>query len=196
MYKTYLAILCLTGLLILGCSQTLPAAKPGDRPESTFEFGQKLQERAVSLASSELARLNAVELLYRNIPMRHQIQNPAIFRIDQGWTKVYRRFSGFEVKDIRRSDSLLAPIIFDIDYEYEAFGTVFRKESDGAALEETKTDVIYESIYSDIIRVEYSCDDKGNLLNSQKEYMPRPKYFLLDELDEIIVGPETPQSTQ
>ena len=193
MTRIWLSITALACILILGCSQSLPlGSSPAE--ESVTVYGQRLHQKATELATSELARLNAMEMMYRNIPMRHQIQNPATLLIDTGWAKVYRRFSGFEVKDVLRSDSLLTPVLYEIEYQYDIFATQFRKERDGDALEETKKDKVYEPLYSDVLNVKYGCNEFGELINPNLEFLPRPNYYQITEFNEVVLGAKPPQS--
>lgn len=192
MTRIWLSITALACILILGCSQSLPiGSSPAE--ESITVYGHRLHQKATDLATSELARLNAMELMYRNIPMRHRIQNPATLMIDTGWTKVYRRFSGFEVKDVLRSDSLLSPVLYEIEFKYDIFATQFRKEGDGSALEETKMDKVYEPLYSDVLNVKYGCNEEGELMNPDLGFLPRPNYYRIKEFNEVVLGAKPPQ---
>lgn len=194
MNRTYLTIAALAAVLIVGCTQTVPNTSSGSGQESVTEYGLELQQKAIDLASAELARFNAVELLYRNIPMRHRITNPGTMHFDFGWVKLYRRFSDLDVKDVRRSDSLLTPIIFEVEFEYELYGTRFHRESEGPALEKTRTDIIFDILHSDTVTIFYGCNEEGQLVNSDQEYLPRPNYFQVDAFNEVVVGPAKPNS--
>jgi len=194
MNRTNLTIAALAAVLIVGCTQTVPSTSSGSGQESVTEYGLELQQKAINLASSELARFNAIELLYRNIPIRHRITNPGTMHFDFGWVKLYRRFSDFEVKDVRRSDSLLTPIIFEVEYDYELFGTRFNRESEGPALAKTREDIVFEVRHSDTVTVFYGCNESGVMVNSDQEYLPRPNYFQVEAFNEVIVGPAKPNS--
>lgn len=188
MNRTYCCITLIAALMIVGCSQMTTTRPENSSSESATEYGQRLEQKARTLAQAELARLNAIEMVYRNIPMQHSIITPGTSQRLFGWTKIYRRFSYAKVRDVIRSESLLAPIKYKIEYGYEVFATDYRKEIDGPALEQTLTDNRYRILRTNVLHVDYACDESGNPKGDIQEYLPRPKIFESDYLGEIVIG--------
>ncbi len=83
-----------------------------------------LLARATALAETELLRLNAAEMIYRNKVYVH------VFAMTSGsmdparrCMKLYRRFAGFEIADIETTPSILHPIKLSIRYDFDLIGT-------------------------------------------------------------------------
>jgi hypothetical protein len=130
------------------------------------------------------------------MPEKHGLRSPATLIKEAGWVKVYRRFSSYTVNDIRRSESLLHPVIYDVDYHYDVFGTRFRNIKDKDALSETQRDSAFALQYSDTLRRAYHCDEDGNLLENVPPLPTRPNYFPGDHMNETIEDRYFSPSTQ
>jgi hypothetical protein len=182
MVRTLISIALLLILLIAGC------AKPIVNEPSATEQGADFLAKAETLARQQMVRFNAIELIYRNMPEKHSVRSPATLVKESGWVKVYRRFSSYTVKDIRRSESLLHPIIYDVEFSYDVFGTRFRNMKEKNALPATQLDNSFAVQYSDTLHHAYQCDEFGNLLEKVPAFPKRPNYFQGDHMNEMIEG--------
>ena len=99
-------------LIIPALSLTLLAGCANKSDKTGDDHVGQLREKASIIGQQELARFNAADLLYKNIPELHTTIVPIIERKRHIWVKTYRRYSDFEVLDITRTQSLLAPIAF------------------------------------------------------------------------------------
>lgn len=185
--KNIFVILC-TGCFLSACTGS-PSGAP---PDSDSDHTQVLLEKADRFAQSELARYNAVELIYKNIPELHTTRVPINNKLLQGWTKTYRRFTDYEVVDIVQSGSLLAPIQYEITFQYEQYNTSYRKTDEANAQELCEKDFQYTLRFTDSITRNFACDEKGIPLNSISEMPERPLYFKKEYLQETTSMPSLP----
>lgn len=115
-----------------------------------------LREAAARLAETELVRLQALEEPRKEKLILSPTMNP--FTIGTGiWSRVYREYTGYEIKDIRLKDSLMHPVEFEITYAFKVFATPGRNEDFKGAKElaeaehefefrrETSLDLVYQA---------------------------------------------------
>lgn len=187
MKRIYISIIALGLVLIIGC------ARPGTNDTSDSTDSDELIAKAEALAQSELMRLNAIEMVYRNIPEVHRYSSPATLTPESGWVKVYRRISSFEVNDVRRTDSVLHPVIYEVDYKYDVFGTLYRNNRIINALELSRSDSQFAIRYSGVIKHTYQCDTNGDLVKNTGLILTRPNFFIDDIYQESVDPPNSPK---
>lgn len=181
-----LILLCAV-FMLSGCGDTA-----SDSSSNTPDTLLELQQKADRFAQSELARYNAAELIYKNIPELHTTRVPINNQLIQGWTKTYRRFTDYEVVDIVHSESILAPIQYEINFHYEQYNTPYRKTDQPTAQEQCENDFRYELRFTDSLIRHFDCDEKGDLLEGVSEIPERPLYFKKDYLRETSKRPSLP----
>lgn len=177
-------LICLSTLI--GCGESMRDTTPEivdastqDTTQSTLgDFRVTMLEQAESLAAEELARLSAIELLYKNIPQLQMATIPVEERRIGGWVKSYRKYTGYEINDIYRSDSYLYPIIFEISYQFDQFHTETRDfknvRSQGISMNDKK----FTLLKKDSLIRRYRCDENGVYLKNLPELPPRPSIFV------------------
>jgi hypothetical protein len=145
---------------------------------SMGEFRVAMLHKAETLAEEEMARLAAIELLYKNISEMQMEIIPAELRRVGGWVKSYRKYTGYEINDIYRSDSYLNPIVFEIAYQFDQFHTEVRTwenmKSQGLSMKDKK----FKMIKKDALIRRYRCDENGDYLGNLPEMPPRPSIFI------------------
>ncbi|MFP6584595.1 MAG: hypothetical protein VCD00_18830 [Candidatus Hydrogenedentota bacterium] len=181
MIKSYLSILALALLFIAGC------AKPTVEKKSITEYGNDLFEKADTLAKQELVRFNAIDMIYRDIPEMHTFRSPATRIQESGWVKVYRRITSYTIEDVKRSDSLIHPVVYEINYHFDVFGTAFRNTKIQNAFGATENSSNYVKRYNGTLERQYYCDENGIPIDPVSRVPSRAMYFEGDYLDETIV---------
>jgi len=167
-----------------GGGEGYPVDSPGASASVTVE---SLQEKAVELASRDLERLNAAEMMYRNRVYAHHYLLGDIQRV--AYAKLYRHFTDFDVKDIRRSDSLLRPYAIDLEYRFDYVGTegIVGNYQDLESVEKVKNDFHFRVLGENVLRRLYFCDASGacylngELAEEASEALERPNYWTLGE---------------
>jgi hypothetical protein len=156
--------------------------------ESSSEYAERLKEKAFIIGQNELARFNAADLLYKNIPALHSIQIPIMMTYNHVWAKTYRRFTDFAVSDVRRSESLISPISFLITFQYDQFSTEGHGTELGNAKELAMADSSFTLRFSDSFTRDYVCNDEGVLLDLIPPLPKRPDFFQEEYNDEAQLG--------
>lgn len=187
MKRIYSSIIALGLVLIIGCAQ------PGSNDASNSTDADELLAKAEALAQGELMRLNAIEMVYRNIPEVHRYSSPATLTPESGWVKVYRRISSFEVKDVRRTDSVLHPVVYEVDFKYDVFGTLYRNNRISNALELCENDSQFKFQYGDVFEHTYFCDADGELVGETSLILPRPTFFYESIFQASVDSPNHPK---
>jgi len=145
---------------------------------SMNDFRLTMIDKAETLAHEELSRLAAVELLYKNISQLQTEKIPVEERQVGGWVKSYRKYTGYEINDIYRSDSYLHPVVFEISYQFDQFHTPIRDfkdlKSQGISMKDKKFSLLKKA---SIIR-RYRCDENGDYLGDLPQMPPRPSIFV------------------
>ena len=182
-----LGLIC-TLCLVSGCTGTPSESSP----DSGRDHIERLETKADIFAQSELARYNAADLIYKNIPELHSTRVPINNQLIHGWTKTYRRFTEYEVNDIVQSESLLTPIHYEITFHYEQYNTPYRKTDQPDAQQQCEEDFQYELRFTDSLTRTFACDKEGELLETVSAPPERPLYFKKDYLRETTTMPSLP----
>ena len=189
----FATLLLLTTLGVSSCSDPAPRETPdetGSLPIVHFDFGQPigmtrarysdyLKQKATNLAESDMARLSAVELIYRDKMYYYGYQNSVATVSHGAYAKMYREFTGYEVLDITHSDSLFHPILFTIEFNCDILVTepVFVEWESRKDAQNAHTNKNYLFQRSDTIRRTYTCDEKGSPQEPLPPPLERPNYW-------------------
>lgn len=161
-------VLCLG--ILGGCAQ--------NATESMDDRIEVLRQKAESLGAQELARFNAGDLLYKNVPELHSTIVPVANIERFFWLKTYRRYKEYDVVDVQQSPSLIAPITIVVSFEYDQFSTPYRSTDEFEdALARAKQDYNFELRLSDSFVRYYGCDANGDLVGETPQLPSRPDYF-------------------
>lgn len=136
-----------------------------------------LRDRAVQLAEAELAKMNAIELTYRNKPAVHTISNPAFFEEIVVYAKVYRNYTHYRIADIAHAESVLHPLSIDIEYDFEIIATRSHHSTVPNAEKEAKIDTVFRVLGRDTFKRHYLCDEEGKQERAIPDYLGRPRFF-------------------
>lgn len=172
--------LTIVSLFVLGCR-----LEPDVQPELAEPAGSDpysptldaLEQRAVELASRDLERLNAAEMVYRNRVFAHQLVTGD--RVLFAHVKLYRHFTGYSVVDIRSSDSLRHPYAVDVEFSFDYVGTE-AATSRGPfpnVGDHPEEDFDFRVLDSDLWRWSYLLDQSGNETNHPPYMLDRPIYW-------------------
>lgn len=142
--------------------------------EYTVNFVDTLLEKSNRIGASEFARFNASEMLYKNTPQLYSTTVPIMEIQRFFWVKTYRRYTGYEVTDIKRSSSLLKPFSYEITYDFDQFSTSARNiENREGALRQSSGDSNFSMLFHKSFVRNYLCDSEGNLLGATPDLPPR-----------------------
>jgi len=86
----------------------------------------RLLRSAYRLAEQELAQFRKSEEMYKDKLMTHPFTLNPFHPGAKMYVKWYRDFTGYEVRDIYRSDSFLWPAVFEVAYNYDLMHTDIR----------------------------------------------------------------------
>ncbi len=186
----FLLLLVVAGLS--SCTGKHPSESSRDTglsPVVHFDFGQPmgmtraeyadfLKQKAAELADAELARLSAIELMYRDKTYYHSFQMQQGNIAGSAYAKVYREFTDSRLVDITSSESILRPFLITIDFDYdilasEAVQTRMIDHQKALTARNFKTYAVSRSATT---RLVYSCDEKGRLL-ALPPPLPRPNVW-------------------
>jgi len=169
------------GAALVGCEPLSPRAGSGGGEVAASN--DVLLEKAQRLAESELARLSAAEMIYRNLVYDHiYVDEDNGVRTDI-LMKYYRNFRGTEVVDVKRTDSLLQPLEFVIRYDFDMIGTRIEAGLPKTMVEtarKVKNDNAFQIYASDSLVRLYRCDAAGECGAVGPELLPRPNYWELN----------------
>ncbi len=194
MKRTVSAILfLLTTVGSSSCSGPRPTetADKTDLPSIVhFDFGQPigmtradyadyLEQKAHELAEADLARLSAIELVYRNKMYYYGFEIPSSNISHGAYAKMYREFTGYELVDITHSDSLFHPILFAIEFNYDILLSepVFVERENRKDAQNAYINKNYHFHRSDNVRRTYLCDEKGSPRQPLPPPLARPNYW-------------------
>lgn len=176
--------LLLTAVVVVGgvSCDNLTSVDTGAETEASVDV---LLEKAQQLAKSELARLSAAEMIYRNRVCDHVYtsQDRGI-RTDMVM-KFYRNFRNAEVVDVKRTDSLLYPVEFVIRYDFDSLGTQGEAASYtnlAQAAKKVKNDNVFKVFASDSMVLTYECNALGECDTAIPEFLPRPNFWELNQI--------------
>ena len=203
----YLLIVCGGGLAACGAREaTAPAEHLSPTAEASHSEDQApvsyasddayrdmLLEKANELALSELARLSAAELLYRNTPTPHRIEMADLAPNIGVYTKIYRSFNDYEITDIARSNSFLHPVSYEITFKYDILATDTRPFSLPNAEQLAGGDAQFSVISSNRMTRTYPARADGEPLGHLPELPPRPDFYKRD-IESKVWAPQAPST--
>lgn len=184
--------------VFVGCQEVQPQQERAVEPRATivhYDFGQPLgmtrseyalflRERATGLAEAEIARLSAIELIYRNKTFRYSFESRQVDLSGSAFGKMYRQFTGFEIMDIVHSDSLLLPLVIDIEFSYDLLGTkvipVDAKKPQNAKIAQSDHD--FRLVAQKTIQLQYDWDEQGNVIGPELDFLARPNHYELSKV--------------
>ena len=172
-----------------GFLAALPACSPTTPPSiynPTPEFVAGLEDQAHKLAEADLARFNAAEEQYKNeVSLEVDPANPNPFREGVGaYFKWYRNFTAYKIADIQRSESLLKPIVIQIEYTCDMMATNAWDEDakDEFLGIDPRKNAEKETAFNVQRQVrflrEYPCDAHGSPLPTDDAVIPRGNFFV------------------
>ncbi len=187
----YLLPLVVAGLS--SCIGQHPSESSEDTSLSTtvhFDFGQPmgmtraeyadlLKQNAVDFADAELARLSAIELMYRDKTYFHSFRMSLGDITASAYAKTYRQFTDSRLVDITRSESILHPLLLTIDFDYDILASelVLSKMRDRRKASTAHSLKTYTFSRSGTTRHVYICDEMGRPLDPLPPPLPRPNVW-------------------
>ncbi|MCH7959445.1 MAG: hypothetical protein IID08_04915 [Candidatus Hydrogenedentes bacterium] len=163
------AFLC---VLLAACG----GSRDGDSGPNRGVADRALLARAEELAQSEIARLAAEALVYRSNAELHETILPVIGSKVGVYVKMYREFTGYEVVDIVRSNSILYPVEIAIRFDFDVLATEVRSIGAPDAQVHAQADYRFRVFRQDSVRRRYRCDPEGNPVDILPE-LPRLKFY-------------------
>ncbi len=194
----------LVGASVCACSAPQPDEVAADTPAVTpaatldatlsgslkFDFGQPvgmdradyaayLMVEAAKLAESELARLSAIELVYRNKLYYHSFYIPGTYNKGGAYVKMYREFTDYSIVDISHSVSILHPISVLVEFNYDIVATdpVLVDGEDIAGARTARNRANPNFFRRDSVRMYYPCDELGVPELPLPAQLARPNYW-------------------
>lgn len=189
---TRIPLTCAIGFAILLSSVAAVAGSqargPGNNGDSLSigpdepGYIDMLRAKAAALAESELARMAAVELIYRSRVQLYETEDPVFSNKIGVYMKLHRNFTGYRLIDIVRSESLMFPIVIEIQYDFDLLATKTHpmKAPNAKELAKGERDLRVLGHYS-FLRL-YRCGVDGNVVEGAGQFLPRPDLYALDKL--------------
>ncbi len=179
-------VLVLFGFALIGCEAPLDYADSGESKSadgrtadgSALPDESTLKAWAQELGESELRKLAAAEMIYRNAVFEHLLEGD--LSVSCTYMKLYRQFREFEVVDIARSESILRPVRYTIRYDYDLLGTSTEHQSrvrDLSLAREAASDMYFSKITEDSLTRTYDSDGIGRPVNNYPPQLERPNYW-------------------
>lgn len=184
-------ILLLMSAALCACSAPQQEKGSTSRPSYlNFDYGQPegmtraeyagyLKGEAAKLAESELARLSAIELVYRNELYYHSFNIPGTYSKGGAYVKMYRQFTEYAIIDITHPISLLHPIFVTIEFNYDIIATdpilVDSEDMEAAQTARNRGNPVY--FRSGSVRRFYRCDEMGVPESPLPAPPKRPNYW-------------------
>ncbi len=169
--------------LLFGCTDSMRSGSSSQGLSASRVA--KLTEKAHQLAESEMARMSAAEMIYRNKVQVNETSIPAMILGESLKTtvylKIYRNFTGYEVEDIVFSDSVLYPVTYEIRYEYDVLATTHRGSHLLNANSLSSQDREFKLLRHSSTTQRYRCDRSGSYKGAPAGLLSRPNLFFLGE---------------
>lgn len=150
-----------------GCVETI-------EPDDGRAYADFIWEKANAFAESEMARMAAADMLYRDRTRLFESNVPVLGTPTGLYTKVYRHFTDYEVSDITQSESILNPVAFHIRFDYEVVSSPLRRYELEGAPELSQADRDHYILEGRSLERIYLCDEAGN--PSRKAWEPLPPF--------------------
>ena len=93
------------------------------------------------------------------------------------YIKLYRNFTGYEVVDIYRSDSLIRPIAYAIRFYYKILATAPQHIDLPNAKELAEQDNTFSLLSKHNLTRYYACDVNGDYMGNLPDVPARPNYY-------------------
>jgi len=142
---------------------------------------ERMKRAAAKIGDAEIAKFNAQELKYKDEVLFSSI-GTILPEMDFGngvFMKRYRVFKGYELKDIVKTDSMVAPYILVIEYSYDFMMTPAhdaRNAGDTEARDLAAKDTEFKADLFHLIR-RYHCDAKGNFVGKISDLPPLENFY-------------------
>ncbi len=133
---------------------------------------------AKKLGARELEKLAAAEMLYRNHTYQHLLNTGDLDPVVH-YGKYFREFRSFDVENIELTGSVIHPVKYTIRYDFDLFGTVFRRGQlrDTHLAEEARADYFVTPDLRDSILREYESDEGCRPIDAKNPVLERPNYW-------------------
>lgn len=192
MNKAFGVLAALFSALLFGCTDSMSSGS-SSRVLSASRIA-KLTETASRLAESEMARMSAAEMIYRNKVQYNETILPVLQTKTGAYLKIYRNFTGYEVEDIVLSDSVLYPITYEIRYDYDVLASTQRGMDLPNAFSLSSQDREFELLRHSSVTQRYRCDWSGDYEGAPSSLLSRPNPFFLSEKLESDSATPSPSS--
>jgi hypothetical protein len=162
-------------------ADTAASTNKASLPKNDIAEPDVLLAKAQALAKSDMARMAAAEMVYRNKVFIHSLDLPnATIGSTNLYMKLYRRFTGYQVVDIEKTNSVLRPIKFVIRYTVERVGTreLRGRVGDSTPLEQAEHDGAFLVRDRDTVLREYFCNGQGEVLEMPSPILERPNFWI------------------
>lgn len=128
-----------------------------------------LREAGNRLAESEMKRLQALEEPRKDELIRSPTMNPFTYGTSGIYSRVYREYTGYEVKDIRLKDSLLSPVEYEIAYEFKVFSTPGKNDEFPGAKEIAESEREFSLRRESSLTMTYLTDLEGKVTEQPED---------------------------
>ena len=162
--------------VVCGCEPAPAGSSIQNGTGTHVEYGEALMQRALLLAEEEFARFAATELVYRNQTETQETILPIIGSRVGATIKMYREFTGYEIVDILRTNSMLYPIEIVVRYDYDVLTTKVRGLGTPDAVSVTDADHEFDTRWKGSFTHRYKCDGDGTPLGETLE-LPRVNFY-------------------
>ena len=140
-------------------------------------YAALLMRKARELAESELGRMSAAELTYRNTVSFQELTGAQFVGGTGNYMKAYRSFDEYIIRDIYRSESYVFPVTVEIEFKHKFLHTKVRPSMLPNAESTSQSDTRFEVAGTYALTRRYRCDGDGNYTGQLPELPPRPNYY-------------------
>ena len=158
----------------------------GMTKEGIMDFSERINR----LAESELARMNAAELMYRDTVYRHTFRTADTGEVYDVYAKVYRHYSGYKLLDLHRSRSRGNELSFRIRFDSEVLTSEARFARDSGSLEAAQGDSAFDMLGGDAVVQAYPFGRSRFIPGYLPPTPERPAYRLDAAPDHVLIKRE------
>ncbi len=178
-------------VLTTGCGQGLGLSQTSVSLFADPAVVERLEDRAKALAEDELVRFNKAEQVYATQVMYHPNMTN-LFGIDEGvYLKMYREFTGYDIADIVRTESLLRPVAFRIVYHAKVHASKAQHSALPGSLQKALADDVLTVVREITVPREYRGDSRGDVDETQLGQVPPMNFY---QMDKPAVGEAMPRT--